>query len=58
MLDQRSLQHMYQAWIQGNQNYIRDWYYFVEFAAKQCGTSGDNIMRELQKYSWFEWGEE
>jgi len=49
---------MYQAWMQGNPDYLRDWCSFVEFAAKQYGTTGDNIMRELQKYTWFEKGEE
>ena len=58
MLDSRSLQHMYQAWIQGNENYVRDWYAFVEFAARQCGTTGDVVMKELQKYYWFKRGDE
>jgi hypothetical protein len=52
------LQKMYQAWMQGNQNYVRDWSNFVEWAAKWNNTTGDVIMRELQKYSWFEKGEE
>jgi hypothetical protein len=57
MLDARTIQHMYQAWRQGNDQYVRDWYNFVEFAAKQCNTTGDVVMRELQKHSWFERGE-
>ena len=52
------LQKMYQAWQQGNQNYIRDWASFVEQAAKWNNTTGDVIMRELQKYHWFEKGDE
>jgi len=52
------LQRMYQAWMQGNQNYVRDWANFVEWAAKWNNTTGDVIMRELQKYHWFEKGEE
>jgi hypothetical protein len=52
------LQRMYQAWMQGNQNYIRDWAVFVEQAARWNNTTGDVIMRELQKYHWFEKGEE
>jgi hypothetical protein len=52
------LQKMYQAWMQGNQNYVRDWSNFVEWAAKWNNTTGDVIMRELQKYSWFEKGDE
>jgi hypothetical protein len=49
---------MYQAWMQGNDHYVRDWYSFVEFAARQCGTTGDIVMRELQKYYWFKKGHE
>jgi len=50
-----NLQHMYQAWMQGNENYVQDWAKFVEWAARQNNTTSDNIMRELQKYSWFKW---
>lgn len=57
MLDARTLQHMYQSWMQGNNQYVRDWYNFVELAAKYNNTTCDNIMRELQKYYWFERGE-
>jgi hypothetical protein len=49
---------MYQAWMQGNEQYARDWYSFVEFAARQCNTTGDVVMKELQKYYWFKWGDE
>ena len=52
------LQRMYQAWMQGNEHYIRDWANFVEWAAKWNQTTGDAVMRELQKYQWFRWGEE
>jgi len=58
MIDPRSLQHMYQAWMQGQEDYARDWYNFVEFAARQCNTTGDLVMRELQKYYWFKKGHE
>jgi hypothetical protein len=51
------LQRMYQQWMQGNDNYIRDWATFVEQAARWQNTTGDVIMRELQKYTWFEWGD-
>ena len=51
------LQKMYQAWMQGNDHYIRDWVSFVEQAARWQNTTGDVIMRELQKYTWFEWGD-
>ena len=51
------LHKMYQAWQQGNDNYIRDWYNFVEHAARWNNTSGDVIMKELQKYYWFKKGD-
>ena len=34
------------------------WIEFVELAARQTGTSQDIVMRELQKYSWFKWGDQ
>jgi gamma-glutamyl:cysteine ligase YbdK (ATP-grasp superfamily) len=49
---------MYQAWLQGNENYIRDWANFVEWAAKLNNTTSDSIMRELQKCYWFKRPEE
>jgi len=48
-----NLQHMYQAWIQGNEDYARDWYRFVEWAAMINITTTDNILEELKNYSWF-----
>ena len=53
-----NLQHMYQAWRQGNENYVRDWAFFVEWAAIQNNTTTDIIMKDLQQYSWFEWRRE
>ena len=47
------LQHMYQAWCQGQENYVRDWCNFVEFAAKHYGTTADQVMRLLQTTYWF-----
>ena len=58
MLDSRTLQHMYQAWSQGQEDYVRDWCKFVEFAARQCNTTSDQVMKELQKYYWFRRGDE
>ena len=52
------LQRMYQAWMQGNENYIRDWANFVEQAARWNNTTKDVIMKELQKYYWFKKGDE
>jgi len=49
------LHNMYQQWQQDNDQYIEDWSFFVELAAKEYHTSQDEIIRELQKYSWFRW---
>ena len=51
------LHKMYQAWQQGNEHYIRDWANFVESAARWNNTTGDVIMKELQKYYWFKKGD-
>jgi chitodextrinase len=46
---------MYQAWQQGNENYVRDWARFVEWAAYHNNTTSDSVMCDLQKYPWFKW---
>lgn len=51
------LHRMYQAWQQGNEHYVRDWANFVEWAARWNNTTGDVIMRDLQKYYWFKKGD-
>jgi len=53
MMFGNELQKMYQAWQQGNDNYGRDWAAFVEYAARFNHTTGDEMMRELQKHYWF-----
>ena len=55
---ERELQHMYQAWQQGNSDYINNWAKFVELAAKQTGRRADEIMSVLQKTYWFMWSPE
>ena len=57
MLDLRFVQSMYQQWQQGNQEYIHRWADFVELVARETKTSQDQVMRELQKTYWFQWGE-
>ena len=57
MLDSE-LHRMYQAWQQGNENYVRDWAEFVEYAARWNQTTGDVIMRQLQRCYWFKWNRE
>jgi len=49
---------MYQAWQQGNEYYAEQWVDFVEFVATQTHRQQDTIIRELQKYSWFQWPSE
>lgn len=49
------LQHIYQAWQQGNDHYERDWSYFVEYAAKKLNMSGDKVMQVLQRCYWFKY---
>jgi hypothetical protein len=46
---------MYQAWQQGNEYYAEQWVDFVELVASQSIRKQDEIIRELQKYSWFQW---
>lgn len=57
-MHERELQHMYQAWCQDNTNAGHDWYIFVQKAARHSGKDETDIMRELQKYRWFEWTRE
>jgi hypothetical protein len=52
-MDSRQLQHMYQAWQQGNDHHVRDWLSFVEYAARIHGTTPDAVMRVLQTTYWF-----
>jgi hypothetical protein len=52
-MDRRFLEHMYQQWSQGTTDYADRWLDFVEMAAHVNGTTADQIMKELQKCSWF-----
>lgn len=54
-MNETQLHHMYQAWQQGNEHYIRDWSFFVEFASKKLNTSGDRVMQVLQRCHWFKY---
>ena len=53
MISEQQLHHMYQSWIQGQEDPVRDWSYFVESAARWCNTSGDEIIKVLQTTHWF-----
>lgn len=52
-MDRRFLEIMYQQWIQGMNDYAHHWLDFVEMAACVNGTTADQVMKELQKCSWF-----
>jgi hypothetical protein len=54
-MNERLLQQMYQQWQQGNEQYAKDWSIFVLKVAENYQTTGDEVMRMLQKYHWFEW---
>jgi len=54
MMGESELRHMYQAWQQGQDNYIYDWYRFVEWAATWNKSNPDAVMQVLQRYRWFE----
>jgi len=54
MMVESELRHMYQAWQQGQDNYIYDWYRFVEWAATWNKSTPDAVMQVLQRYRWFE----
>jgi hypothetical protein len=54
-MNESTLQHIYQSWQQGNENYARDWSFFVEYVAKEFDKPADEVIRHLQKYSWFIW---
>jgi ribosomal protein L20 len=52
-MDRRFLETMYQQWSNGMNDYAHRWIDFVEMAARVHGTTADQIMKELQKCSWF-----
>jgi hypothetical protein len=51
------LQRMYQAWMQGNEHYVRDWYNFIEWAAKWNGTTTEKILKQIEQCHWFKKGD-
>ena len=57
MFDTRLLQQMYQQWCQGQspQGYMHRWVDFVESSARELKANPADVMRELQKCSWFNW---
>jgi hypothetical protein len=53
MMSQFELHKMYQAWQQGNDNYVRDWAKFVEWAARWNSETTELMKLELEKCPWF-----
>lgn len=51
------LQRMYQAWMQGNDNYVRDWYNFAEWAARWNSQSVESVLAQLEQCQWFKKGQ-
>lgn len=49
---------MYQQWAHGMSNATARWMDFAAMAAKQTGIAQKDMINELQKYSWFEWGDQ
>ena len=46
---------MYQQWQQGKDDVVSEWVGFVELVARDLGANEDEVIRHLQKYSWFVW---
>ena len=56
-MNNRILQEMYQQWADGQTDVAQRWLVFVEMAARVYCTTPDQVMKELQKCSWFIRGE-
>ena len=54
MMSANELQRVYQAWQQGNDHYVKDWFYFAQYAAQLNNTTTEMMLQNLQKYYWFE----
>jgi hypothetical protein len=52
---EKHLHHMYQAWRQGNEDYLYRYMDFAEFVASQHNICVDAAIGELQKYYWFKY---
>jgi hypothetical protein len=50
---EQHLHHMYQQWIQGNEDYMYRYMDFAELAAGRNNITADAVLQELQKYHWF-----
>ena len=54
-MNERLLYTMYQQWQQGKDDVVSEWVGFVELVARDLGANEDEVIRHLQKYSWFVW---
>ena len=54
-MTENNLYEMYCQWRRGFEDYADNWVKFVELVAKDCKISEDEVIRQLQKYSWFMW---
>lgn len=52
-MQEHHLHHMYQQWIQGNEDYMLRYMDFVKLVAGHNNANADAVMQELQKYHWF-----
>jgi hypothetical protein len=52
-MNQWLLKSMYQQWADGQEDLGSRWLNFVEMAARTYCTTNDEVMKELQKCSWF-----
>jgi len=51
-MDSRLLQHMYQAWIQGNTEHVNDWHIFADWAATFNNKSVEEVLELLKNCPW------
>lgn len=47
------LKKMYQAWQQGDDQYVLEWARFVEYAARWNQVSSEEMLYILQQCEWF-----
>jgi hypothetical protein len=54
-MQERLLHHIYQAWQQGNENYVIEYKEFVIYSSKQMNMSFDEMLDLLKRYKWFQY---
>jgi len=53
MMFNNELERMYQAWQQGNNQFVYDWAHFVHYAARWNKVSDEEMLHFLQQCKWF-----